>query len=238
MGFKVAKTWPVQALTLLLPSIGWAGFETGVGLDINRDLYDSGTSLSPTSMGTGVLLRSPNRWWFRDRFALRADATLGASWGQDRVEWRAYQATVPVYSEDHGTTLTTAGVMLGPEISPWASESASPYFGAQLGMIWARHWHRFDEDDARLMGLASATDGLHPYTTQTTPAVDLHGGVRFELPGRLAMEVEAGYNVAFMRQARLAQAPKALEAIRTAYGLNQMRLGVSLVIPLVTGTES
>ncbi|MDP7365200.1 MAG: hypothetical protein QF768_21695, partial [Candidatus Latescibacteria bacterium] len=59
-----------------------------------------------------------------------------------------------------------------------------------------------------------------------------------EIGERLAMEVEAGYNVAFMREARLAQAPTALEAVRTAYGLNQLRMGINLVVHALTREES
>jgi len=114
----------------------------------------------------------------------------------------------------------------------------SPYIGSEMGMVWARHWHRFDGQDERLLGLAGDGEGIHPFTTQTAPAVEMHMGARIQLPSRLAIEVEAGYNVALMREARLVQAPEALEAVRTAYGLNQLRLGINLVIPLATGTDS
>jgi hypothetical protein len=225
-------------LTALLAWPAWAGWETGVGLELTKDLSDRSIDLPATNMGTGILVRSPNRLRWGDKFALRGDFSLGMSWGQDRVEWRAYEATVPVYSDDHRTTLTTMGLMFGPEISPWPEAKLSPYLGSEMGIIWARHWHRFDGQDERLLGLAGGGEGIHPYTTQTETAVDLHGGARVELPGRLAMEVEAGYNVALMREARLAKAPDALEAVRIAYGLNQLRIGVNLVIPLGTGTES
>jgi hypothetical protein len=188
-------------------------------------------------MGMGVALRAPTRLRLGEKLAIRGDLGLGVSKGHDRVEWLAHEGLVPVYSEDHATTRTTVGLSIGPELSPLPGAPTSPYFGTAVGMVWARHGHRFERREAALLGLEPGGDGIHPYTTQFAPFVDLHGGVRFSLPGRLAMEVEAGYNVAFMREARLSQAPAALEAVRTAYGLNQLRIGLNLVIPLATGAE-
>jgi len=240
-----ATVYRVANLRLLLPALwaltagpAWAGWEAGVGFDLAKDLGDAGLDLPTTDMGMGPVLRAPTRYRFSDKVALRGEIGLGMSWGSDHVEWLAYEEMVPVYSNDHATTLTTVGLLVGPEVSPWPKAAASPYLGTEAGVMWARHWHRFEGQEERLMGLAGGGDGIHPYTTQMTPVLDLHGGLRFQLPGTLAIEVESGYNVAFMRKARLAQAPPELEAVRTAYGLNQLRFGLNLVIPLATGSES
>ena len=215
-----------------------AGVELGVGLDASMDLADAELGLPATNMGTGIGLRAPTRFRLADGVAIRADPTLGITWGQDRVEWLAYDGIVPVYSENHGTVLTTVGFMVGPELSPWTGAAAAPYMGTSACIVWARHWHRFAGQEESLLGLSSEGEGIHPYTDQLATMVDLHGGVRIGLGQGLAIEVEAGYNVAFMREARLAQVPPALEAVRTAYGLNQLRIGLNLVIPLAIGSES
>lgn len=238
MEFRVAKARLAPALFAgLFAGPASAGWEAGVGLDLSSGLVDDASALPSSDMGMGVMLRAPTRLRLGEKLAIRGDVGLGLTNGHDRVEWLAYDGLVPVYSEDHATRLTTVGLLLGPELSPLSDASASPYFGTAVGMIWARHGHRFEGREAKLLGLETDGSGIHPYTTQIAPAFDLHGGARFRLPGRLAMEVEAGYNVAFMREARLSQAPAALEAVRTAYGLNQLRIGLNLVIPLARGSE-
>jgi hypothetical protein len=239
MGSKEAEIRLICLMLLLgLGGSARAGWEAGIGLDLSRDLSDAGSTLADATMGTGGVLRAPVRRRLGPQIALRADIGLGLARGQDRVEWLAYEGLVPMVSTDHGTTATTLSTGLGPELSPFPEAVVSPYLGTQVGVLWAAHWHRFDPRSAELMGLADPEGGRHPYTTQFAPMVELHGGGRMELSGGLAIELEAGYNVAFLRQARLSQAPAALEAVRTAYGLNQLRLGLNLVIPLHTGSES
>ena len=233
-----SPTAVATALVLGLAGPAKAGVEVGIGLDATMDLPDSGIDVPESHMGPGIALRLPTRVRLRDRVAIRVEPSMGLSWGQDRVEWLAYEEMVPVYSDSHSTILSTVGLLAGPEISPWPDASTAPYMGASFGFLLARHWHHFDGQEERLLGLAGGGGGVHPYTDQLAPVVDVHGGLRLEIGERLAMEVEAGYNVAFMREARLAQAPTALEAVRTAYGLNQLRMGINLVIPLALGSKS
>jgi len=223
---------------LLWTSPALAGAELGIGVDASRDLKDAKVGQSVPGMGTGLSLRAPARWRLKDSLAVRADLGLGLAFGNDRVEWRAYETMVPVYSDTHSTTLSTLGIALGPELSPWASTAVSPYFGVMGGYMWARHWHRFDGMAEQLLGLAGGGQGVHPYTDQVVPMVQMHIGGRTEIGNGLAIEVEAGYNVAFMREAQLAQTPDELDAVRVAYGLNQLKLGLNLVIPLSKGSES
>jgi len=234
---KVVRTGAL-AFSLLCAAPAWAGVELGIGLGLAQDLPDAGLHVPPTRLSTGPILRLPARWRFNDGFALRLTPGFGMAWGQDRVEWRAYGGTVPVYSDDHGMTLTTASTLVGPELSPWHQESLSPYVGTSAGFLWARHWHRFDGKAQQLLGLGDGGSGTHPYTDQVAPTVEIHGGVRWMGSEALAIEVEAGYNVAFMREARLVQAPAVLDAVRTAYGLNPISIGLHLVYVLGKGSGS
>ncbi|MGB0640269.1 MAG: hypothetical protein ACPGTU_13090, partial [Myxococcota bacterium] len=59
-----------------------------------------------------------------------------------------------------------------------------------------------------------------------------HTGVRFKEVLPFAFEVELGYKVAFMREAELKKARPALQAKRTAYGYNPIRVGFNAVFPL------
>jgi hypothetical protein len=81
---------------------------------------------------------------------------------------------------------------------------------------------------------ASANDvqsgsNIDPYTDQVAPMVGVHAGVRIQDLLPFAIEAELGYNVAFMRRASLKKARPALDAARTAYGFNPLRIGINAV---------
>jgi hypothetical protein len=73
---------------------------------------------------------------------------------------------------------------------------------------------------------------IDPYTDQLSPMAGFHTGVRFTDILPFAFEAELGYNVAFLRAAPLKKARPALNATRTAYGFNPIRIGVNAVFPL------
>ena len=70
---------------------------------------------------------------------------------------------------------------------------------------------------------------IDPYSDQVAPSVGAHIGVRFHELLPFAIEAELGYNVAFMSKASLSGARPALNAVRTAYGFNPVRIGVNAV---------
>jgi hypothetical protein len=224
-----------------IPPAAAADLEIGVGLDMSKDLGDPGLALPESRMGVGILLRGPVRLALSDVIVLRADPLFGVSGGQDRVEWSEYGGRVRYHSQDHWTLLSQLGVVAGPELRPWPALSAMPYFGTSVGAVWARHWHSFSGDTAIL--LDSGDEGLDreghidPYTDQLAPMVGIHGGVRLADLAPFAIEVEAGYNVAFMSSAPLQKARPGLGAVRTAYGLNLLRVGVNAVFTLPKGTK-
>ena len=156
--------------------------------------------------------------------------------GQDRIEWSQYNGEVSYYSDNHWTLLTQAGVAVGPEVTAWPERPVTPYMGASLGVSWVRHWHSFEGASAVLLDQTqndlNRGSNIDPFTDQIAPASGFHLGVRFLELLPFAFEAELGYNVAFLRAAPLRKARPALNATRTAYGFNPIRIGVNAVLPL------
>ena len=224
----VALAWVVG-----VPVAGADSVEWGAGLDVGSDLADASMDQGNARMGPGVTVRAPFRWAPASAVAVRADPFFGMHGGQDRVEWVQFDGSVPFASEDHWTMLTQLGLRLGPEFSPFQRPSMRVYVGSALGISWARHWHSFQGDTAVLLDpdtndVNSGTN-IDPYSDQLVPSVGAHLGVRFEDVLPFAIEAELGYNVAFMNEAPLSGARPALNAVRTAYGFNPIRLGVNAV---------
>jgi hypothetical protein len=215
---------------------GAVDVEFGAGLDLVSDLGDPGMNQGASKMNVGPALRVPVRVGLHSAVSLRADAFLSAQKGQDRIEWAQYNGVVAYQSEDHWSMLTQLGCRIGPEISPWSSEPVALYGGTSLGLAWARHWHSFHGPNAVLLDPGSndidSGGNIDPYTDQLAPSVGVFTGVRFKDVLPFAIEVELGYNVAFMREAQLKKARPALQATRTAYGYNPIRLGVNAVFPM------
>jgi hypothetical protein len=129
--------------------------------------------------------------------------------------------------------LTQVGISAGPELSPWHGQALSPYLGSSVGIGWARHWHSFQGPSAILLDPESnnlkSGSNIDPYTDQLVPTAGVHVGLRIHDVLPFALETELGYNVAFMREVPLSGARPALDAVRTAYGFNPVRLGVNAV---------
>ena len=187
-------------------------------------------------MGFGPTLRAPVRWVGHPHAAMRSDVFVSMMGGQDRIEWSQYNGEVSYYSDDHWTLMTQLGVSMGPELTPWVDGSVIPYFGASLGVSWVRHWHSFDGAAAVLLDQTqndlNRGSNIDPFTDQIAPASGFHLGARFLELLPFAFEAELGYNVAFLRAAPLKKARPALNATRTAYGFNPVRIGVNAVLPL------
>lgn len=227
----------IRALALLMlaaPTTGLAAeLEWGVGLDLAVDLGDPGIDQGKSNMGIGPVLRAPIRWIPHPIVAIRADPFMSIHSGQDRVEWSQFDGAVNYASEDHWTLLTQMGFSIGPEVSPWGEQKFAPYAGTALGLSFARHWHSFKGASAVLMDTGAndvqSGSNIDPYTDQVAPMVGVHAGVRIQDLLPFAIEAELGYNVAFMRRASLKKARPALDAARTAYGFNPLRIGINAV---------
>jgi len=78
----------VQSFFLLIVSSAHAGdLEYGMGMDLSRDLSDSGLDQGAAQLGLGVGIRAPIRWSPHPVVAVRMDPTVSFHRGQDRVEW-------------------------------------------------------------------------------------------------------------------------------------------------------
>jgi hypothetical protein len=219
---------------LMAPMAATAGqVEWGVGVDMSVDLGDPGLDQGAANMGLGTAIRVPIRWVPHPIVALRVDPFVSIHSGQDRVEWSQFDGAVGYASEDHWTLLTQLGLALGPEVSPWSESKLAPYAGTSVGLAFARHWHSFKGASAVLLDPkendAGSGANVDPYTDQLIPLVGLHAGVRIQDILPFALEAELGYNVAFMRRASLQKARPALNAVRTAYGFNPLRIGINAV---------
>ena len=228
--------FPILVGMLFSASVAASPIEIGVGLDLSSDLGDPGLNQGDARMGLGSTLRAPVRWKAHPKAKIRGDVFLSMMGGQDRIEWSQYNGEVVYYSDDHWTLMTQLGGTIGPELTPWSEGPISPYFGASLGFGWVRHWHSFDGASAVLLDQQendlNRGSNIDPFTDQIAPGSGFHLGVRFLDVLPFAFEAELGYNVAFLRAAPLKKARPALNAIRTAYGFNPVRLGINAVLPL------
>ena len=206
------------------------------GLICPSDIGDPNMKQGASRMNLGPTLRAPVRLQLHPVVSVRSDAFISFQGGQDRIEWSQYNGVVDYQSDDHWTMLSQLGLSVGPEISPWSPEPISVYAGTNIGFAWARHWHSFQGPSAVLLdpevNNVDSGSNIDPYTDQTVPSVGLHTGVRFKEVLPFAFEVELGYKVAFMREAELKKARPALQAKRTAYGYNPIRVGINAVFPL------
>ena len=210
--------------------------DLGAGVELAGDLADAKVKQGASKMNVGPTLRVPVRVSLHPVVSIRTDGFLSVQGGQDRIEWAQYNGVVEYQSDDHWTMLSQLGLNVGPEISPWSEKPISPYAGTNIGIAWARHWHSFKGPSAVLLDpdLNDVDSGsnIDPYTDQTVPSVGLHTGVRFKDVLPFAFELELGYKVAFMREAELKKARPTLQAKRTAYGYNPVRVGINAVFPL------
>lgn len=207
-----------------------------LGADFVADPSDRVDDLSASKAGVGGGLRLPLRIGLGHGAWLRTSLHSSLSRGSDRVEWSQYDGTVRYYSDDHWTLVQSTALMVGPQVDLGRSDAARPYLGAQGGGALVTNFHSFEEGSLVLLDpdQGDVTSGNHidPYTRQLAPIVDLFGGVRLMASSPVAIEVEAGYTVSFLDQAALQKSRPELGAIRTAYGLNPIRVGVAAAFSL------
>lgn len=242
---------------VLFAPVARASVQVGVGLDVSRDLADGVFSTkavgaeSPerAAFGFGPGLRVPVRIGLGPQgqgalsqtVALRVAPQISLASGWDTVTWSEYEGAVTYYSQDHSTTRLNGALLLGPELFLGAAKGArfQPYAGADVGGVWVRNTYTFSGAAAEdLLGIpADSVSGssVRPVSTSLAPAAGAHVGLRWTPSGSFAMEVEAGYNVSFLKEAALDQTQD--KAVRSAYGLNAVRLGLAASFALGHGTD-
>ena len=215
--------------------------DLGVGLDLASDLPDGVWSTEHASWGLGPGLRVPLRWNLTDSVAARATLRAGFGVGSDLVTWDEYDGAVTYYSDDQWAMFTATELSIGPELILLPGASFRPFLGAEVGLSAVQTWHSFSGDAAAALLDPEQNDlesgsNVDPYTSQLALASGLHGGLRWAVSKRLALEAEVGYNASFLREAALRKTPVEYDAVRSAYGLNVVRAGLAAVIPLGKGT--
>jgi hypothetical protein len=207
-----------------------------VGADATLDPADAVEPLSDSAAGVGGSLRVPLRIGLGEGAWLRASLHAGLSRGRDRIEWSQYDGAVRYYSDDHWTLVQSTALLVGPQVDIGRGRGARPYLGAQVGGALVTGFHSFHGDAAVLLDPAQGdvTSGSHidPYTRQLAPMADLFGGVRLMPSSPVAIEVEAGYSLSFLDQVALQKSRPELGAIRTAYGLDAVRVGLAAAFSL------
>ncbi len=208
----------------------------GIAADFTADPSDVVEPTSDTRLGAGGGLRIPLRFGLGEGAWLEASLRSGLSRGQDRVEWTQYDGTVRYYSDDHWTLVNSTALLLGPVVDVGRNDALRPFIGARVGAALVTCWHSFHDDAAILLDpdQGDVTSGSHidPYTQQLAPLADLSVGLRMPSLAPFAIELEAGYTVSFLSEAPLKKARPELGAVRSAAGLNALRIGVGAAFTL------
>lgn len=217
----------VLALVAGLSRPAVAGVGVGLGVDMVADLPDSVYRSTHADFGPGVGFHLPVRWQLRPEVALRATARGATGAGTDQLLWSEYDGQIRRVSDDHQARYLAAGLDLGPELSLSVLGPLDLFAGAEAGLVWVQS-RQTVEGDASLALAPDAGGAATLFTTaQLAPAAGLHGGLRWIATSSFAIEVEAGYNVSFLKEVALRDTDAALDAVRTAYGLNALRAGVA-----------
>jgi len=228
--------WMVGALALLLgEGQAWATAELGVGVDVSADLTDRALPQDYAGFGPAPSLRLPVRLARADGVALRATARLTRATGWDTVVWQEAGGTLTYVSTDHQVDLLAGELTLGPELRIGASRGAKlqPYLGAEAGAQWSHLAHQFS--GAAADSLTGGDEGKVLTSSQLRPAAGGHAGIRWSPSARVALELEAGYNVSFLNEVALEGTAGVREATVAALGLNAVRLGAGATFSLGDG---
>jgi len=206
----------------------------GVQLGATLDLPDR-VSGGYTRFGPGGGLAVPVRFRVGEHAYLRAALRLDAATGNDRVTWNeiAGDRTVRMSSRDHFTLLTAAALTVGGEVRAPVDWAIVPFGGASVGGTWVGTWHSFGISDSGvdttpLLDPAQNDLGnpnnIDPWAGGLAVLAELHLGAAMPVGTGLELLFEVGYGVAFLPEAELRKAPPALQARRSAFGWNPLRI--------------
>lgn len=207
-------------LALVLPAALAAEWSLGLQAGLAKDMSAVAALEDPTAFGAGPALLIPLRWTPRPGASWRFALEGSRAGGTDRVVWT--DGDTGYYSDEDDATYGALRLLTGPELAFVPSSAVTPYLGVGVGGGVVATHHTFDG--------AVATLGEAGDTRQTTAAagtwLGLHAG------RKVALEIEAGYCVSFLPQAPLRDVPEALEASRTAWSLDPVRLSAGVSFPL------
>jgi hypothetical protein len=226
------------AAAVLFPATTWAGMVVGVGVGVSKDLGDAASTTNNTHLGVGPSLHIPVRYALGEHAYLRGTVRFDSALsGQDRLTWGQTidGQDVRFYDDDHKAIMLGAGATIGLDADLTHGKGFTPYIGAEAGVAMINTYHSrlmngilFKDED---VASNSVTSGyLDPFTSQPTFITDLHLGGMYPMTSSMALQLEAGYSLAYVDAHALSKTDEALGAMREAYGYNAIRLGVGVAL--------
>ena len=110
------------------------GTEYGVGLGVRADGDQIRNKDTDTFQRPGPHMQVPVRWDLGSGVYVRSVLGLGVNGGQDRVEWERLDGFLRVYSDDHWTLLSSADLLVGPELLLVQTSSIRALWGVDGGL--------------------------------------------------------------------------------------------------------
>lgn len=219
-------------MTLLAAGVASAGgWTAGVQAAIVGDPPDA---VSQGYYAPGGAVAVPLRHTIRPGADIRVALDLAMAGGHDSVSWR--ENDVAFESADHWSMVMAGRIFVGPELAFTPGRPMTPYLGAGIGAGVVANFHSFGDDTSLLLDPEqNALDdpmNVDPWTLSFVPAAEVHGGLRFAVSERVAVEVDLGYTASYIPAAPLRKSPPELDARRAAYALDLARVGVGVTVPL------
>lgn len=219
-------------ILLLSASLALAG-DTSIGVLVGGGLdLPAVAADDPTRFGLGPAVVVPLRIGLSPGAAWRVGVELAYGSGTDRLVWTEYVDGTPYgfYGVEESASYLAGRLLTGPELALAPAALVHPYLGAGGGIGVVRNSHRAEGDLSVLID--ADTGGGSPFTLQPAWVAGGWAGVHVGRPGKVALELEAGYAVSFLPEAPLRKSPSALEAARTAWSLDLARLSGGVTFPL------
>jgi hypothetical protein len=221
-------------VSFLLSGAAQAATELGFGLQTGVDLSDAVFDDERAEFGLGGGFRIPWRRALADGVWVRTTLAGHLASGTDRVEWKDQGKLW--FSDDHRAFVTALDLMVGPELGGQISDDVAWRAGADVGVSRLNTWHSFGADAVVLLDPEQNnlynSRNIDPYTGQWGAVAGIHSAGLFSVKPGVAIELEAGYRVSFVKEAPLRKTPEELDAIRVAFGLNLVQIGVGMVFAL------
>ncbi|TVQ91970.1 MAG: hypothetical protein EA397_08045 [Deltaproteobacteria bacterium] len=227
------RLFSLLLLTLPLPALAWdasVGVLAGTAIDMPDRVSSGSTRFNP-----GGSLAIPIRYRIGEAAFLRAAVRLDAATGHDQVTWNAAAGDrmLRMSSRDHWSLLGAAALTVGGEVRVPAEWAVLPYGGASIGGTWVGTWHSFGVSDSGVdtrMLIDPAQNDLNdgnnidPWASGFAILAEVHLGAAVPLSDTVELQVETGYSMAYLPEADLRKATPGLDARRSAFGWNPVRI--------------
>ena len=210
-----------------------ADMSLGVQLGGVADLPDA-VSKEHTKFGLGPSFGVVYRVHLASYARVRAGVQAHLATGNDRVTWDAEVEgeNIRLYDQDHFSMVAGVAFTGGFDVLVPKELPITPYFGGDLGGLWMGTYHSFGGDTQVLLDPSQNDlddpNNVDPYTSQIAWLTEFHIGLEKTFGERVFMNLEAGYQMAYMGEKALKKTPEEYNARREAYGWNAVRFGLGL----------